>query len=97
MASHRCPASGLAIILVAGIVSASIYPLDPAWIAGAYDDADYDTIALAVSSPEALVGPLPPPTPPPSRGSFLSGTAIPHGAGRREPCGRLATRAPPPA
>jgi hypothetical protein len=96
MASYRCPASGLAIILVAGIVSAPIYPLDPSWVAGVYDDGDYDTIALAVSSQEALLGPPNPPTPP-SRDGFLSGTELPRGASTGEPCGRLAIRAPPPA
>ena len=96
MASYRCPASGLAIILVADIFSASIYPLDPTWVAGICDDGDYDAIALAVSSPEALVSPPAPPTSPPSRDSFPSGTEIPRRAGTGEPCGRPATRAPPP-
>jgi hypothetical protein len=51
--------SGLVMIFMAGIVSASIYSVDPIWVAGAYDDGDYDTTALAASSPEALVSPLP--------------------------------------
>jgi hypothetical protein len=89
--------SGLVIVLVAGIVSASVYSTDPIWVAGAYDDGDYDTTALAVSSPEALVSPLPPPTSPPSRSTFLSGSEIPRGTSAAEPRGTLATRAPPPA
>jgi hypothetical protein len=90
-------ASGLVIVLVAGIVSALVYPVDPIWVAGAYDDGDYDTTALAVSFPEAPVGPLPTLTSPPSRSTFLSGTETPRGTSAAEPRGTLATRAPPPA
>jgi hypothetical protein len=97
MTWRHCGVSGLVIVLVAGIVSALVYSVDPIWVAGAYDDGDYDATALAVSSPEGLVGPLPPLTAPPLRSTFLGGSEIPRGTSAAEPRGTLATRAPPPA
>ena len=95
MTWRHCGAFGLAIVLIAGVVSASLYPVDPTWVAGAYDDGDYDATALAVSSSEAVVGPLPRPTSPPLRGAFLCGTEIPRGSSAGELRRTPATRAPP--
>jgi hypothetical protein len=97
MTWRHCGAFGLAIVLVAGVVSASVYSVDPIWVVGAYDDGDYDATALAVSSPEALVGPRPPLMLPSSGSTFLSGSEIPRGTSAAQPRGTLATRAPPPA
>lgn len=97
MRRYRYGASALAAVLLAGIVSASSYPVDSSWVAGIYDGGDYDIAALAVSAPEALSSPQSPPTVPPQPSFRLRGVPIPHGtcAGPHSPT--LAIRAPPSA
>ena len=94
---RHCRVSSLVILLVVGVASASTYSVDPIWVAGAYDDGDYDATALAISSPDALVRPPPPPTPPSRKSAFLSGTELASEASTGNLRGALATRAPPPA
>ena len=54
-ARHRVLAFGLLPVLVALVPLAHASPPDPTWLAGIYDDADFDEIVVAVVSASGAV------------------------------------------
>ncbi len=52
----RVCALGLLLVLVALLPLAYASPPDPLWIAGIYDDADFDEVVVAVVSASGVVG-----------------------------------------
>jgi hypothetical protein len=88
----------IAVLLLLSIVALTplchASPPDPTWIAGLYDDADYDdvvldvlaTVAVSVAAPPSLLAPTPARTAP--------SPAVPEAWGHRGPITRSG-RAPP--
>jgi hypothetical protein len=82
---------------LAGVISACSYPFDATWVTGVCDGGDDDVTALAISSREALVGPLPLPASPPSTSASLHGALAPCGTPSDQLRAALEARAPPSA
>jgi len=55
LAPHRWLALGLLPVLLALVPLAYASPPDPTWLAGFYDDADFDEIVMAVVSASGIV------------------------------------------
>ena len=85
------------LLLVLGALTPVAYasPLDPSWIGGVYDDADYDDVVVLVMSAVAAVTPsllaAPSLLPPPVSWVVASELSIPSAPS----IGALQARAPP--
>ena len=89
--------SALALLMVGvltGLVPlAHASPLDPTWIAGFYDDADFDDVVLAIVSADVAASPIPPALARPEAGGHRLVRARPLVRDHR-PC-LTANRSPP--
>jgi hypothetical protein len=81
------------VLLVAPLVSAN--PVDPSWIPGLYDDADFDDVALTVASADGWLGPATLSLAPPLTPARPMLVVAPGGAPGRAARPSLEIRAPP--